>query len=75
MSVLHRKFCETLLRFFRLGVYIQIQFFEILVPTIENWEELCIRVCFSFFFLIFLVLNAKSGITNNHLNNSSEMSY
>ena len=31
----------------------------LVVPTIENGEELCIRVCYSFF------VHAKSGTTNN----------
>ena len=33
---------------------------EVIVPTIENWVELSIRVCFSFFF------QGKSGTKNNH---------
>ena len=32
----------------------------LIVPTIENGEELCIRVCFNFF-----VFHAKSDTTNN----------
>ena len=36
------------------------------VPTIENGEELCIRVCFSFFFFFLFVFDAKSGSTNNY---------
>ena len=37
-------------------------FFFLLFRPFENVEELCIRVCFSFFF----VFHAKSGTTNNH---------
>ena len=42
----------------------------------ENGEELCIWVCFSFFFfLLFFVLHAKSDTTNNHLREVSGLSY
>ena len=40
-----------------------------IVPTIENGEELCIRVCFNFS----LCFPCKIGTTNNHRNGSSDI--
>ena len=48
-----------------------ILFINFFVPTIENGEELWIRVCFSFFF----VFHAKSATTNNHQIGLSDISY
>ena len=45
---------------------------HLIVPTIENREELCSRVCFSF---LFFFLHEKSGTTNNHRNGWSDISY
>ena len=45
---------------------------DLVVPTIKNGEELCIRVTFSFFFFLF---HAKSGTTNNHWIRFSDISY
>ena len=39
---------------------------------LKNAEELCIRMCFSFFF--FFVFHAKTGIAKNHRNGSSDTS-
>ena len=39
---------------------------RIVVPTIENGDQLSIRVCFSFF-------HTQSGTTNNHWKGSSEV--
>ena len=38
------------------------------VSTIENEEELCMRVCFSF-------AHENSGTANNHRNGPSDISY
>ena len=43
--------------------------FSLTVPTVENGEKLCSRMCFCFFF------HAKLGTTNNHRNRSSNLSY
>ena len=53
-----------------MGSYFVIGFVKFFVPTIENGEELCIRVCFSFFLLC--VFHAKSATTNNR---GTELSY
>ena len=45
---------------------------QLIVPTIENGEELCIRVCFRFFLLVFL---ANSGTTKNYRTALSDISY
>ena len=42
------------------------------VPTIENGEKLCIRLCFRFFLFVFL---AKSGTTKNNHTGLSDISY
>ena len=42
------------------------------VPTIENGEELCIRMCFSFFSFVF---HAKSATINNHQTGLSDLSF
>ena len=49
-------------------VKILVMFFllRIVVPTIENGDELSIRVCFSFF-------HTQSATTNNHWKGSSEV--
>ena len=44
----------------------------VVVSTIENGDELCIWVCFSFFFFIFL---AKTDTTNNHWTGLTDISY
>ena len=44
----------------------------IIVQTIVNGEELCIRVCYSFFLFVFY---AKSATTNNHRTRLSVISY
>ena len=41
--------------------------------TIENGEELCIRVSFSFFFIF--CFPRKSGTTNNHQTGLSDISH
>ena len=45
--------------------------FWFFVPTIENGEELCIRVCFSCFFFS----HAKSATINNHRTGLSDTWY
>ena len=44
---------------------------KVFVPTIENGEELCIRVCFSFCF----VFHAKPGTINNDRTGLSDILY
>ena len=48
---------------------------ELIVPTIENGDELRIRVFLVNFFFFFYVFRSKSGTTNNHRNGSSDSSY
>ena len=38
----------------------------IVVPTIENGEQLCIRLCRSCFFFFLFVFHAKSAAANTH---------
>ena len=56
----------------RIGYCLMLQNF--FVPTIENGEELCIRVCFGFFFT-FYFFPRKISYQNNHRNVSSDISY
>ena len=44
---------------------------QIVDPTLENGEDLCIRVCFNSFFSS--VFHAKSGITSNHSTDLSDI--
>ena len=46
--------------------------FQIVVPTPENGEELCIRLCLSFFAFVF---HAKSGPTNIDRTRLRDISY
>ena len=50
--------------------------FVIILPTIENGEEVCILVfLFLSFFCFFFIFHAKSGTTNNHRNGSTDILY